>query len=66
MASFKKPGQMNLVAKGQHWKNVQTGRIWKVVGKAGNAGGKSWIITKGDKCHHVHEGTMLKFFSLQK
>jgi hypothetical protein len=62
MASFKKPGQVR-VEKNQLWKNVQNGRVGAIYRK-GAGGGKSWLMLIGGKVHHVHEGTILKFFTL--
>lgn len=60
MASYKKAGNANIVAKNQFWKNTQNGRIGFIAHKGSR--GKEWIMTIGKKSHHVNEGTLLKLF----
>jgi hypothetical protein len=47
----------NAVKKGQCWKNKTTGRIITIRGKA--TGNRHWTADNG---HHIHEGTLLKFY----
>jgi len=63
MASYKKPGDANIIKKGQLWKSKQNGRILEIVKKTtGPSGGKHWLMLCNKKTHHVNEGTILKFF----
>lgn len=62
MASYKKLGQCNIVKIGQLWKNQQNGRVGEITHRGSR--GKEWIMTIGKKCHHITEGTLLKYFEI--
>lgn len=63
MASFKKPGQIQ-VRKGQVWKSIQRGTLLHIVAKGKR--GQEWIGNINRKSHHVATGTILKYFTLVK
>lgn len=52
---------MEKVKRGQSWKNKTTGKIVKVQRQA--TGNRHWTISNG---HHIHEGTLLKYYELLK
>ena len=49
----------NQVKKGQLWKEKQGKKIVKVLRKS--TGNLHWTLDNG---HHIHEGTLTKFFEL--
>lgn len=51
----------NQVKRGQVWKNKVTGKIVVVQRKA--TGNRHWTISNA---HHIHEGTLQKFYELVK
>lgn len=54
------------VQKGQLWKSLTNGKIVKVTGKA--TGNRHWNVNQIDgakQTHHIHEGTLTKFYRLQ-
>jgi len=50
----------NLVKKGQFWKNKGTGKILKIMSK--HSGNLHWTTDNGG--HHIHEGTLQKYYEL--
>jgi hypothetical protein len=51
----------NIIKRNQKWKNKTTGRIVCVLKKA--TGNRHWTLDNG---HHIHEGTLLKFYERVK
>ena len=45
------------VKRGQQWKNKTTGSIVTIKNKS--TGNRHWTL---DNQHHIHEGTLLKFY----
>lgn len=53
-----------LVKKGQIWEEKKTGRKIKITTKATGNFHWSAVQLKGNQCHHIHEGTLQKFYNL--
>jgi len=54
---------METVKKGQTWVAKEGKRVLKIKGKA--TGNRHWTVsTNGKKSHHIHEGTLIKFYKL--
>jgi len=53
-----------LIKKGQLWKSKQSGIVLKIINKA--SGNLHWtaVQVNGGKSHHVHEGTLQKYYQL--
>lgn len=51
----------NFIKKGQIWKSKDTGKVVKVLKKA--TGNLHWVVDNG---HHIHEGTLIKFYELSQ
>jgi len=51
----------NQVKKGQFWQDKETGKIVKIMGKA--TGNLHWKLDNG---HHIHEGTLQKYYEKKK
>lgn len=49
----------NFIKKGQVWKSKDTGKVVRVLKKS--TGNLHWLIDNG---HHIHEGTLIKFYEL--
>jgi len=49
----------NQVKKNQIWQEKQTGKVVKVLRKA--TGNLHWTLDNG---HHIHEGTLIKYYTL--
>ena len=57
--------QVERVRPGQLWKAKNAKRVMRVTARAG--GNKHWYITNVEgsrRCHHIHEGTLRKFYEL--
>ena len=58
--------QVIKIKKGQLWKSIDTKHVVEIVGKA--TGMRHWITRRFDrkspKSHHIHEGTLYKFYKL--
>lgn len=58
--------EKNLVKKGQRWKSKTNGKILVITGKA--TGNRHWATKDEERkntAHHIHEGTLIKFYELQ-
>lgn len=55
-----------VVKKGQIWKSKGSKTLVKITGKA--SGNNHWIAEQltGVKSHHIHEGTLQRFYELIK
>ena len=45
----------------QRWKNKGTGKVFKITSRS--TGNRHWLLDNG---HHIHEGTLLKYYELFK
>lgn len=55
-----------LVKKGQIWREKNTGRLLKITTKASGNFHWSAVQLNGNQCHHIHEGTLQKYYDLIK
>ena len=51
----------NIVKKGQFWKAKDTGKVIQIMGKS--TGNLHWSTDTG---HHIHEGTLQKYYERLK
>jgi len=55
------PGDAMKIKRNQKWKSKTTGRTLIIINRA--TGNRHWTIkTDTGKSHHIHEGTLLKFY----
>ena len=55
----------NKVKKNQIWKSKTSGKLLRIVQKA--TGNRHWTtagVGRKNHAHHIHEGTLLKFYEL--
>ena len=57
--------ERNKIKRGQRWKSKMNGTVLEIQNKA--SGNRHWTVNRigRKKAHHIHEGTLLKFYELE-